>query len=435
MNEELGTPTVPEPPNPYPQLRKRVTEPNPTLGMRPFKMRRPTERTFSEKITQLIPESKLYNELLDTEKRLDAIMLRKRLECLDARGKPSRVYRTVRVFISNTACFQPEGPASPTPAGCVPAWTLRVEGRMLDIPAVHSKHKHSIRKFSTLVRSLVIELDPALYPDGYIVEWAPKQEIQEADGFEIKRAGTTNVNAKIILQMNHPTDRFLPSPELRAILTVAPLEERSSVNLVTKSDVITTLWQYVKFYDLQDKEDKLTILCDERLKKLFKLERVGFSQLPNLLHAHLLPPEPIAIDYVIRVDKPETVSPVVFDIEMETDDEFKTKVTSIIGNNATNRAIYNLDEKIAQVMTAITNAKVKREFLLDFVASPIDFINRWVASQTQDLDLLYGDTQVNLEESRAADFYNQDWAKESVLHYLASQAKENVANSLAGRNP
>lgn len=306
---------------------------------------------------------------------------------------------------------------------------------MLDLPALHSKHKHSIRKFSTLIKSLIVELDPALYPDGYIVEWAPNLEVQDADGFEIKRAGSTNVNAKIILKMNYPTDRFLPSPELREIITVAPLEKRSLVTLVTRSEVITTLWQYVKFYDLQDKDDRLIILCDERLKKLFNLERVAFSQMPNLLHAHLLPPEPIAIDYVIRVDKPETTSPVVFDIEVETDDEYKSKITSIIGNNATNRAIYNLDEKIAQVMTSITNAKVKREFLLDFVASPVDFINRWVASQSQDLELLYGDTQVNLEESRSADFYNQDWVKESVFHYLASQVKEKVANSLAAHDP
>ncbi|KAJ9083131.1 SWI/SNF and RSC complex subunit Ssr3 [Entomophthora muscae] len=235
--------------------------------------------------------------------------------------------------------------------------------------------------------------------------------------------------------MNYPVDRFLPSPELREIIIVAPnKEERSLSTLVTKSDVITVIWQYVKFYDLQDKDDKLTIICDERLKKLFRYERISFSQLPFLLHAHLLPPEPIAIEYLIRVDKPESTSPVVFDIEVETDDEFKSKVTTVIGNNATNRAIYGLDEKIASLMTSINNAKIKREFLLDFVSSPVDFINRWVASQAQDLEVLHGDTQVNLEEARSADFYNQDWAKESVFHYLMTQAKENTANSLAKHN-
>ncbi|KAJ9086970.1 SWI/SNF and RSC complex subunit Ssr3 [Entomophthora muscae] len=152
MNEEFTAPPPPDQAgigvynNP---LRKRPVEPNnPTGGSRPFKLRKPTERTFSEKLTQIIPESKLYNELLETEKRLDAIMLRKRLGCQDARGKPSRVYRTVRVFVSNTASNQsgshPDG--SGYNPECPPSWILKVEGRMLDIPAVHSKHKHPISK-------------------------------------------------------------------------------------------------------------------------------------------------------------------------------------------------------------------------------------------------------------------------------------------------
>ncbi|KAJ9083132.1 hypothetical protein DSO57_1037810 [Entomophthora muscae] len=72
MNEEFTAPPPPDQAgigvynNP---LRKRPVEPNnPTGGSRPFKLRKPTERTFSEKLTQIIPESKLYNELLETEK-------------------------------------------------------------------------------------------------------------------------------------------------------------------------------------------------------------------------------------------------------------------------------------------------------------------------------------------------------------------------------
>lgn len=94
MNEEFTAPPPPDQPSggQYAHLRKRPVEAGTAGGgSRPFKLRKPTERTFSEKLTQIIPESKLYNELLGTEKRLDAIMLRKRLECQDARGKPSRV--------------------------------------------------------------------------------------------------------------------------------------------------------------------------------------------------------------------------------------------------------------------------------------------------------------------------------------------------------
>lgn len=42
------------------------------------------------------------------------------------------------------------------------------------------------RKFSTYIKSLVIELDEELYgPDFHLVEWHKETFLQESDGFQV----------------------------------------------------------------------------------------------------------------------------------------------------------------------------------------------------------------------------------------------------------
>jgi SWI/SNF-related matrix-associated actin-dependent regulator of chromatin subfamily D len=61
---------------------------------------------------------------------------------------------------------------------------------------------------------------------------------------------------------------------------------------------------------------------------------------------------------------------------------------------------------------------VKRDFLREFASSPCEFINRWVASQNRDLEVILGESHVNLEERRRSDFYKKPWVQEAITHYL-----------------
>lgn len=125
-----------------------------------------------------MPESKLYTELLDFEKKLDATIMRKRLDLQETLNKPVKVSihnqqgivntvnesgraffwklmldlplfttlqtkRTLRVFISNLSHDQ-ETPESddeePTlDSGPTPSWTLKVEGRLVDVSILFSE--------------------------------------------------------------------------------------------------------------------------------------------------------------------------------------------------------------------------------------------------------------------------------------------------------
>lgn len=70
--------------------------------------------------------------------------MRKRLDIQEAVGKPAKTMRTLRIFVSNTAADQPmqqqqndmDEDAIDLNGGSAPSWTLRIEGRLLDVSPV-----------------------------------------------------------------------------------------------------------------------------------------------------------------------------------------------------------------------------------------------------------------------------------------------------------
>ncbi|PWA76674.1 DEK, C-terminal [Artemisia annua] len=57
---------------------------------------------------------------------------------------------------------------------------------------------------------------------------------------------------------------------------------------LSRSEVVKRMWKYIKDNDLQDPSDKRNILCDDKLKELFKVDKfVGFT-VSKLLSAHFI---------------------------------------------------------------------------------------------------------------------------------------------------
>ncbi|XP_076949100.1 uncharacterized protein LOC143621624 isoform X2 [Bidens hawaiensis] len=57
---------------------------------------------------------------------------------------------------------------------------------------------------------------------------------------------------------------------------------------LSRSEVVKRMWDYIKQNDLQDPSDKRRILCDDKLKELFKVDTfVGFT-VSKLLTAHFI---------------------------------------------------------------------------------------------------------------------------------------------------
>ncbi|KAF8930833.1 SWI SNF, matrix associated, actin dependent regulator of chromatin, sub d, member 1 [Haplosporangium gracile] len=418
--------------------RKRSSAPDLPLLVAKAKRKRPNDNQISSKIEAIVSESKLYTELLEFEKKLDATIMRKRLDLQETLNKPVKTKRTLRIFISNLSHDQ-ETPESDEDeprldSGPTPSWTLKIEGRLVDeANASAYKNKQTSRKFSSFFRSVMIELerDSNLYPNGNFVEWHKSANQADVDGFEIKRHGDENVKVKVILHVDNSPERFKLSPELADVL---------AIDVETRPGIMMALWQYIKFHQLQDPEDKRNINCDQKLATLFGQPKISFPALPELIGRFLSPPDPIVLEYTVRVDKPYHLSSHCYDLDVELDDPtFKSKISNLLSStslNATNntlpKQIHAQDEQIMQYIQSMQNSKTKRDFLLRFANDPADFLDRWVASQSRDLEVILGESHVNLEEQRRADFYNQQWVNEAVFHYMTAKNQKKLQELLGG---
>ncbi|KAI8364315.1 BAF60b [Choanephora cucurbitarum] len=416
---------IPPPPMPGAMpYRKRPSEAD-TLSKH-IKKKRPTDKNIPASIDSFVPESKLYSELVDFETKLDATIMRKRLDIQEALGKPTKIRRTLRLFISNTASSHQSPEDENTfdlNNGNVPTWTLKIEGQLLNPEQKSQKEEQPEPKLTSFFRSIVIELDRDLnmYPEGNLIEWQKQPNAADFDVIQIKRKGDMDVKVKLAFHLDHNPQKFKLSP---------PLADLLDVKVETKPQIVMGIWNYCKYHKLQDAEDKRLIRCDPRLAQIFGYPQLHFSQLPELILQHLSRPDPIMIEYTIRVDKPFHASSKAYDIEVELDSMVRQKMMQIVSSTQTQKEIMALDDKIVQCVQSINNSKIKRDFLLQFSKQPVEFINKWIASQARDLEVILGESKVNLEEMRQTEFYKQPWMKEAVFHYLTTKTQQRMQELL-----
>ncbi|XP_062262297.1 SWI/SNF-related matrix-associated actin-dependent regulator of chromatin subfamily D member 1 isoform X1 [Platichthys flesus] len=404
------------------------------------KKKKMADKILPQRIRELVPESQAYMDLLAFERKLDQTIMRKRLDIQEALKRPIKQKRKLRIFISNT--FNPAKPDAEDGEGTVASWELRVEGRLLEDTAV-SKYEATKqkRKFSSFFKSLVIELDKDLYgPDNHLVEWHRTATTQETDGFQVKRPGDVGVRCTVLLMLDYQPPQFKLDPRLARML---------GIHTQTRPVIIQALWQYVKTHKLQDPHEREFINCDKYLQqatvgfptqawkeRIFETQRMKFSEIPQRLHALLMPPEPIIINHVISVDPNDQKKTACYDIDVEVDDTLKTQMNSFLLSTASQQEIAGLDNKIHETIETINQLKTQREFMLSFARDPQGFINDWLQSQCRDLKTMT-DVVGNPEEERRAEFYYQPWAQEAVCRYFYSkvqQRRQELEQALGIRN-
>uniref|UniRef100_A0A8B9KQ45 DM2 domain-containing protein n=1 Tax=Astyanax mexicanus TaxID=7994 RepID=A0A8B9KQ45_ASTMX len=350
------------------------------------KKKKMADKILPQRIRELVPESQAYMDLLAFERKLDQTIMRKRLDIQEALKRPIK-----------TAVSKYEA----------------------------TKQK---RKFSSFFKSLVIELDKDLYgPDNHLVEWHRTPTTQETDGFQVKRPGDVGVRCTVLLMLDYQPPQFKLDPRLARML---------GIHTQTRPVIIQALWQYVKTHKLQDPHEREFINCDKYLQQIFETQRMKFSEIPQRLHALLMPPEPIIINHVISVDPNDQKKTACYDIDVEVDDTLKTQMNSFLLSTASQQEIAGLDNKIHETIETINQLKTQREFMLSFARDPQGFINDWLQSQCRDLKTMT-DVVGNPEEERRAEFYFQPWAQEAVCRYFYSkvqQRRQELEQALGIRN-
>merc|ERR1719419_908192 len=89
------------------------------------------------------------------------------------------------------------------------------------------------------------------------------------------------------------------------------------IHTQTRPVIINALWQYIKSHKLQDSSERECINCDKYLEQIFEVSRMKFSEIPQRLHALLMPPDPIIISHTITVEGPDAKKTACYDIDVE----------------------------------------------------------------------------------------------------------------------
>jgi len=239
----------------------------------------------------------------------------------------------------------------------------------------------------------------------------------------VKRRGDQPVQAKVHIHLQHTPDRFALSPELSRVLDIT--ED-------TRSNILSALWTYIKLNGLQDKVDRKNIRKDDLLAPVFgSVDSVPFHELPNLINRHLRNPEPVVLTYTINVAADAAPAGMVaYDVDVETEDTSlrQRQAAAVLNmNHEAAKALQEIEEEIVQVAQTVRNSKEKRDFLLQFANNPAKFVDRWLASQSRDLEVILGTEHgVKDEDMRRSDFFRLPWVEEAA----AVQDGLRLANAL-----
>ena len=299
--------------NPHANIQAAAVRESNRIALENARMRakNPTDKNIPEGVEDIIIGDgvKQYKDLRDVERRLDAIMMRKRLDLQEVRPQTHERTRTLRIWISNTAENQPwqgrglDENAFDFNTGTEGTFRVKIEGRLLDeedtslVPDDeddaaetngHAKEDDDAmdeaganepttkaikplkpqQKMSSFFKSIVVEYDrnKNIQSDsGGFIEWNKKipsnptnaSTDADFDCFEFERKSDENINCTINLFRNETPERYLLSKELAEILDI---EE------ATRDRVVMGIWEYAKALHLQQDEEKRTIVCDDQLR-------------------------------------------------------------------------------------------------------------------------------------------------------------------------
>ncbi len=274
---------------------------------------KPTDKSIPEGIEDLIVGDGVlqYKKLRGVERKMDAVMMRKRLDQQDPLHNAVKKYSTLKIWISNTVENQPwqgsqiDENAFDFTMGVEATYRVKIEGRLIEedegdhksdddsdddgerptekdgmdtqqdgegaatTPSKKPPGPRQRTKLSHFFKAITVDFDrnKNLQPDGMTqVEWKkPPQapgnptlpDAADFDCLEFERKSDENINCTVNFYRDELPERYQLSKELAAVLDTTE-DDRASV--------IMGIWEYIKAMGIAQDDDKRMIQCDDRLK-------------------------------------------------------------------------------------------------------------------------------------------------------------------------
>ncbi|KAI1293367.1 hypothetical protein F5Y03DRAFT_374052 [Xylaria venustula] len=435
--------------------------------------RKPTDKNLPEGIDDCIvgDVAQRYRDQRDFERRLDATMTRKRLDIVDAVTRSVKRWKTLRIWISNTAedqIWQGNGLNVDTfdfSSNLEPTYRVKIEARLLDDdddidndnnsedtktgaddpdkmeedgPAdTKSKTAKPPRyRFSHFFKALNVDFPPSQGGAEQSVEWKKPERVggspnlpaaADFDELTFKRNGDENLNITINLVRHEEPERYALSPVLEDIVDMRE---------ATRQEIVMGVWEYIKMMGLQEDEEKRNFRCDELLRNAFGIETGAIPKLADYISQHLRPLPPVQLPYTIRLDEQfhKDPQPTVYDVRVAVDDPLREQMSAFLNNAGYAgmlKEVASLDEKLAIIIQAVHVSKAKHDFLTSLSEDPATFVRNWLSSQKRDLEVILGEAVRGGGEDATGDEWRKG-GKDSIWGTI--NARESV-NSLLSKMP
>ncbi|KAH8924612.1 hypothetical protein BT69DRAFT_1349317 [Atractiella rhizophila] len=369
----------------------------------------------------------VHERLRVLEKRMDWQISRKRLELQDQHTKDHSCERLLKVDIEHEPRFQAwqvlkASTEAAQKAGAndisldgtteeviqppdfeketgIPGFDLRISGKLLPLKEEErlddEEDEIGEKKFTEFIKGLKVELldrDENLHTDSNTAEWNPSSSAATS-GFTIRRASSSSLHARISISINHSPERFKVRQPLSSIVMV---------NEGTRERCVMGLWSYIKKKGLHDAEDKRLVRCDDALKAICNgAEKVQFGQIGDIVVRHLLPLDPVTIEYTIDLSESCAQRKRTFTIPIAVPSPLTTLLGRCLSaldlSSPSIQAIIRADSHLSSLYTSLRSHATRREFYAYFALSPITFLQTWMNSQAFDLGrLIEGTTRAEV---------------------------------------
>ncbi|KAE9448974.1 hypothetical protein C3L33_19128, partial [Rhododendron williamsianum] len=372
------------------------------------------EKQLQERVAAILPESALYTQLLEFESRVDAALMRKKIDIQEAIKNPPSIQKTLRIYVFNTFDNQirtiPKKPNTDPPT-----WTLKIVGRILeegvdpDQAGMMQRSSSLYPKFSSFFKRVTISLDQRLYPENHIITWDSARSPAPQEGFEVKRIGDKEFLASVRLEMSYTPEKFKLSPALMEVL---------GIEVDSRPRIIAAIWHYVKARKLQNPNDPSHFYCDPPLQRVFAEKEMKFTAVSSKISHHLSPPQPIHLEHKIKVSGNSPAGNACYDVLVDVPFPIQKELSALLANTEKTKEVESCDEAICGAIRKIHEHRKRRAFFLGFSQSPVEFINALIESQSRDLKLVAGEASRSAEKERRSEFFNQTWVEDAVIRYL-----------------
>lgn len=367
------------------------------------------------------PESPAFTALRALEREIDATIRARR----EAQHNPEMTRETVRVYVFHTH----DGGER---------FSLKVVGRRVSEEQEDVERGGSTdgawmngdldpARFGNFLKRLEVSIEGQTRPKTWTSD--AERESQPPDAFEIRgeTRGAETLEATIRLEMVGMRERYKVAKDLAELIGTL---------FATRKRTISELWTYFTVNGLVVEDDASKVKPDEPMVEF--LERAGFDKLKDgrvafrdvcefVLDKLLTPVEPVEIKYKIKTTGVSPSKPECYDIDVHCPKTTTSSVNPYAERPVVDKELDQCETRIRRAYQYVDAHLSRRNFLLQFAESPVDFINSCVLGQAKGVyEHNPGHAAMNHAQSaparpsvRDANTYKEPWVDEAVMRLLS----------------